>query len=132
MQAQFIPLAQAASATLARARDLCCSAHRVVDEAGAVYQSALDCSAAARHVSSDCRHMRELWTDVRTHSGRLVARCAYCERIRAQDGTWFEASPVLARVLGRLDVVVVSHGICPDCMARNFPRELLPGRTPEL
>jgi hypothetical protein len=56
----------------------------------------------------------------------------YCQRVRAQDGAWFAASPVLDRVLGRLDVVKVSHGIGMECTASNLSRELMPGRTPEL
>jgi GAF domain-containing protein len=47
----------------------------------------------------------------------LVAMCASCRRVRDDDGRW---EPLEAYVLAREPV---SHGLCPDCMKRDFPEQ---------
>ncbi|HEU4647733.1 MAG TPA: hypothetical protein VFS33_01640 [Gemmatimonadales bacterium] len=86
-----------------------------------LYKAAEQSTAAARHLRSDCQHIRDLWTDLRTASTGLVVRCAYCQRIRAHDGDWFGVGALVDHILQRVDVLVVSHGICADCAALYFP-----------
>ncbi|HEU4587330.1 MAG TPA: hypothetical protein VFS11_01680 [Gemmatimonadales bacterium] len=95
-----------------------------------LHKTAVNCSAAARLLRSNCQHVRELWTDLQTTGSGLVVRCAYCKRIRAHDGDWFGVDASIDRILRRADVLVVSHGICADCAALYFPAASVAPRAP--
>lgn len=49
---------------------------------------------------------------------KLLPICAWCSRIRAEDGNWEGIGSYLARV-GRTDV---THGLCPTCEQQQLAR----------
>jgi hypothetical protein len=53
---------------------------------------------------------------VMCHSGSLVCVCAWCKRVRNDNGLWVELGVPAAGVR-------VTHGICPDCH-RGFRLEI--------
>jgi|WetSurMetagenome_2_1015567.scaffolds.fasta_scaffold218209_2 hypothetical protein len=50
---------------------------------------------------------------------RIIPICAWCKKVR-DDGEYRED---LERYLRRHAILEVSHGICPDCQAREFPQD---------
>lgn len=49
-----------------------------------------------------------------------VVVCAWCRRVRVEEGEWLEVEEALPRLdlFGEDPVPGVSHGICPDCRSR--------------
>ncbi|MCL4819510.1 MAG: GAF domain-containing protein [Vicinamibacteria bacterium] len=47
----------------------------------------------------------------------LLPTCAYCRRVKDQDGSWVDVERYLERHERP------THGICPTCMEARFPRE---------
>ncbi len=45
--------------------------------------------------------------------------CPSCKNIRAEDGTWEPIETYIHEEPG----IDLTHGICPECMARLYPRE---------
>jgi hypothetical protein len=45
---------------------------------------------------------------------RLIVRCAWCERVRAEGG-WSPEPLTAADILRLRKRAFVTHGICPDC-----------------
>jgi hypothetical protein len=39
--------------------------------------------------------------------------CAWCKKVRTQDGTWIEVESYLAHATA----TATTHGICPECAA---------------
>jgi PAS domain S-box-containing protein len=54
--------------------------------------------------------------EIKTLRG-LVPVCAYCGKLRDDDGYWQQVDVYLAKHAG----ADVTHGICPDCMQQRFP-----------
>lgn len=46
---------------------------------------------------------------------RLRTICSYCFRVRDEHGEWKNMERP------GTDSVVLSHGICPDCLMRHYP-----------
>jgi len=51
---------------------------------------------------------------------KFVVICAFCGRMRSGEGLWISLplwlSEMLQQEFGR-----ISHGYCPECLARHFP-----------
>lgn len=62
------------------------------------------------------RSLREALDQVQTLSG-LLPICSYCKRIRKDNGYWEEVE----RYISDRSAVRFSHGICPDCLRRDYP-----------
>lgn len=54
----------------------------------------------------------------------LIVRCAWCRRYEVEE-TWL-AEKIVHAFLRNDPSLVVTHGICPECLANNGPRG--PGR----
>ncbi len=54
--------------------------------------------------------------EVKTLQG-IIPICAYCKNIRDDQGYWNQVE----EYLGKHAEVDFSHGICPDCLDKNFP-----------
>ncbi|RME68391.1 MAG: GAF domain-containing protein [Verrucomicrobia bacterium] len=50
----------------------------------------------------------------------LLPICAYCKKIRDDDGYWRNVEEYIREHAGS----EFTHGICPDCIARHFPEAL--------
>ncbi len=61
--------------------------------------------------------LAEALEEVRTLHG-LLPICAWCRRIRDDKGYWAEVESYLGRRAG----ADFTHGICPDCFAKNSPK----------
>lgn len=48
---------------------------------------------------------------------RIYPICSYCKHIRVDDGNWILVEDYIHKHVGHL----ASHGICPECLAREFP-----------
>jgi PAS domain S-box-containing protein len=62
------------------------------------------------------RELQEALSKVKTLSG-LLPICASCKKIRDDKGYWSQ----LEAYLGAHADVLITHGICPDCMQRLYP-----------
>lgn len=51
---------------------------------------------------------------------RLIVRCAWCERVRAEGG-WSPEPLTAADILRLRTRAFVTHGICPDCFGGISP-----------
>jgi PAS domain-containing protein len=47
----------------------------------------------------------------------ILPICSYCKKIRSDEGYWKQVEDYLGQCTG----AQFSHGICPDCMKKNFP-----------
>ena len=61
---------------------------------------------------------RQLYTEVKVLRGILPV-CSFCKKVRDEDGYW-EQVDVYIRKYSEADI---SHGICPECMKKNYPEE---------
>ena len=55
----------------------------------------------------------------------LIPICARCKKVRDDGGYWRQVEEYLSR----RSEAVFSHGLCPDCMEKDFP-EVMAGRKP--
>jgi len=62
------------------------------------------------------KELQKALADVKTLSD-LLPICAYCKNIRDDRGYWSKLESYITEHAGTR----FSHGICPDCMKRNFP-----------
>jgi hypothetical protein len=63
------------------------------------------------HAARQRRHIQKL--------ERLLPVCAWCKRIRDEQGGWQS----LDGYLSEHSEMTFSHGICPDCLKNHFPEE---------
>jgi PAS domain S-box-containing protein len=49
----------------------------------------------------------------------LVPICAYCKKVRDDDGYWHRVESYMGRVARK----TFSHGFCPDCAAKHYPEK---------
>ena len=49
----------------------------------------------------------------------LLPICSYCKKVRDDKGYWEQVDVYIHRH----SLVDVSHGICPDCTKKHFPKE---------
>jgi CheY-like chemotaxis protein len=62
------------------------------------------------------QNLLQALAEVKTLSG-LLPICAYCKKIRDDDGYWSQIESYMAK---KVDVEF-THGICPDCANKFFP-----------
>src|SRR5436309_966817 len=91
--------------TMDRAHWLCSEARMAVEEAA--------------HQVTECRrlraeHRRSIWSALRRPDQTPVV-CVYCGRIRTAEDEWVSLTRSQSLALIR---VTLSHGCCPDCMAK--------------
>lgn len=68
---------------------------------------------ARDHTIAELQHALD---EVRTLQG-LLPMCAWCKKIRDDQGYWDDVASYIARHTE----ASVSHGICPDCASTHFP-----------
>jgi hypothetical protein len=111
--------AEPPAAPLERARQLCLSAQALVAEATAQV-------ADSKRRKIERAHWRDLWQSRCVNPDYVVICCAYCARVRDLSEQW---GPIPIYVSQGLHLssspVRLSHGICPDCLSRHFPRNLI-------
>lgn len=75
-----------------------------------------------RLVSTRPRTPPGLLQDGRRQSGELLCVCAWCTRVRVA-AEWLdpEQATKLLRLFAQGDLPGLTHGICPDCLARLYP-----------
>jgi hypothetical protein len=68
------------------------------------------------------RVWRELWVTLgqRPPADRMPTVCMYCERLQATTGEWAATPTGLAEMLHDPQLVQVSHGVCPVCLAARL------------
>ncbi len=59
---------------------------------------------------------RELEKEVQALEG-LLPICSYCKKIRDESGKW----NMLEQYISERSEAEFSHGICPDCLNKNYP-----------
>ena len=74
------------------------------------------------HQTSLANELRAALAEVQHLSG-LLRMCAWCRRIRNDQGEW---EPFEVYVMAHSDVDI-THGICPDCAARQHAQAQKPG-----
>jgi hypothetical protein len=109
----FLP-AETLAQAIARAQQLCFDAQITISKAAAQV-------AKSKRGQSERRRWRAVWS-ARQGPDHVVACCAYCARVRTPDGEWGAIPASLSQAVHQSPVVRLSHGICPDCLARHFPR----------
>ena len=59
--------------------------------------------------------LEEALLQVKTLKG-IVPICAYCKKIRTDEGYWKQVEDILAKYTG----AQLSHGVCPECLDREI------------
>lgn len=59
---------------------------------------------------------RQLQTEIKTLSG-ILPMCSHCKRIRDDKGYWEQ----LKKYISNNTEANLSHGICPQCLAKEYP-----------
>jgi hypothetical protein len=92
--------------------------------------SAQETNTASQMVQAEARRERVAWRAWRAvwaglkrkaPAERLVTVCMYCQRFRADTAEWVVTPPDLAQLLHDQQVVQVTHGACPICVAGHLP-----------
>lgn len=94
--------------------------YRRADEAVSASHMAL---ADARREREGWRAWRAVWKAIQRDAPaeRMLTVCMYCERFRAETGEWIVTPPTLAEKLHHQEIVPVTHGVCPICLAGHSP-----------
>jgi PAS domain S-box-containing protein len=69
---------------------------------------------AERELQFTMARLQKALDEVKTLSG-LIPICAWCKKIRAEDGDWAD----LESYVTKHSDATFSHGICPDCLSRQ-------------
>ncbi len=80
------------------------------------------CIDVTERVVAEAQLKVALETELNTLRG-LLPICAWCKKIRDEDGQWSE----LEHYVCRHSKVDLTHVLCPDCRRENFPSK--PGKT---
>jgi hypothetical protein len=108
-----IPSAQSLGETIERAKRICF-------EAQVAIHRALTKVAESKRCQAERGRWRAVWAG-REGPDHVVVCCAYCARVRTPDGQWGAIPAGLSQAVHQSPVVRLSHGFCPDCLARHFP-----------
>src|SRR5215218_6308721 len=93
-----------------RAQELCLTAEVLV--------------ADSRRRRSERRRWQAVWKACCASPDHIMTCCSYCRRVRGPEGEWGVVPSEVNQALYRQtsNGVQLSHGVCPDCAAINFPR----------
>jgi hypothetical protein len=94
-----------------------------------LYRRADEAVSASHMALADARREREGWRrggrcgrrSRDAPAERMVTVCMYGERFRAETGEWIVTPPTLAEKLHHPEIVPVTHGVCPICLAGSLP-----------
>jgi hypothetical protein len=106
--------AETLAKSIKRAHELCFDAQVAIHKAAAQIAESKRCQA-------ERRRWRAVWSG-REDPDHVVVCCAYCARVRTPDGQWGAIPASLSQAVHQSPMVRLSHGFCPDCLARHFPR----------
>jgi len=77
-----------------------------------------DITDRRRYEREQAEQLSSALSDVQTLSN-LLPKCAWCERVRDDQGYWDEVGAFFAK----RDNILWSHSICPSCAAAHFARD---------
>ena len=80
----------------------------------------------ARRLSQRIAERDQARQEARILSG-LLPICSHCKKIRARDGRWEH----LESYISRHSEADFSHGLCPDCVAKYYPKPDPPPQPPD-
>ena len=106
--------AESLAQSIERAQELCFDAQVAVRKAAARV-------AESKRLKSERQRWRAVWSRC-VGADSVVVCCAYCARVRTPDGQWGAIPASLNPIIHQSPTVRLSHGYCPDCLARHFPR----------
>jgi GAF domain-containing protein len=66
-------------------------------------------------------HLVDALNQIQTLQG-LLPICAWCKRVRDDEGYWDQVEAYLHKYTG----IVVTHGICPECLEKMRPKHITP------
>jgi hypothetical protein len=104
---------QSLAQSIQRAHELCFDAQVAIHRAAAQIAESKRCQA-------ERSRWRVIWSG-RKSPDDVVVCCAYCARVRTPDGEWGAIPASLSQAVHESPAVRLSHGFCPDCVARHFP-----------
>jgi hypothetical protein len=111
---------------VAFAREAIARAHLVNDSACMAVRRAARLVQTSHALRQERGRWQHLWAELTADHERVVALCAYCQRVRTHEGD-YGAIPARIRVfLSVTSSLTVTHGICPECVAEHFPMVSLP------
>lgn len=94
---------------------------RLIDNFKGVTGALADRFDQLRHLNAE---LKQALDEVKTLRG-IVPICAYCKKIRNDAGAW----EGMEAYVTRHSEARFSHGLCPDCLAKNYP-EFASGSEP--
>ena len=101
-------------------------AHLINNSAMLAIRRATELVRASADLRRERGLWRHIWAALEGDHDRVVALCAYCQRVRTQENEW-GSIPARVRVfLSVTSMLTVTHGICPECVAEHFPIVNLP------
>jgi len=70
-----------------------------------------------RRLTENMAHLEELLANLRTLEG-IIPICASCKKIRDDKGYWTQVEAYISKH----SLAEFSHGLCPECLRRYYPR----------
>ena len=67
-------------------------------------------------LGAENQELSELVAEIKKLQG-IIPICSYCQRIRDDNGFWNDVNEYLTQ----LTKTSLSHGICPECVQRQYP-----------
>jgi hypothetical protein len=99
---------------VARANRLCFDAQIIRSKAAAQV-------ADSKRGQAERRRWRAVWSASREKPDHVMVCCAYCARFRTPGDGWGAIPAGLRQAIQKSARCSLSHGICPDCLARHSP-----------
>jgi HAMP domain-containing protein len=96
--------------------------HRELDDLAHTFNTMAD-TIQSHHenleelVQQRTRDLEQALADMKSLEG-MIPICSYCKQIRDDSGSWWQ----LESYIQTHSEAQFSHGICPDCRDRHFPR----------
>jgi len=96
--------------------------HRELDDLARSFNTMADTIQDHREnlealVQQRTRDLEQAISDMKTLEG-MIPICSYCKQIRDDGGSWWQ----LESYIQSHSEAQFSHGICPDCRTRHFPK----------
>ena len=91
------------------------------NERHAIWKAAREARATSFRLLGTWEHWWRVWDRIHqaeTAEQRWITVCAYCHRFQDTSGSWHELPPKVAERFNIGQPPQVTHGYCPDCVAK--------------
>lgn len=82
--------------------------------------------AQSRQRRAARKQWQRLWSAYCRRPSTYLTCCADCQRLRTDWGDWVSIPHEISELLRHAPALNLSHGLCPECLARYAPEQLNP------